>query len=184
MSEALTQFSIRSVLPPKFGYLWRIETGFVRALTWLEDGTTVVLGIWGTGEIVGKPLANSDIYQIECLSKVEATLVPIADLPDFSTLLLEHVNQLEALAQIRSYKRIDLMLLKFLNWLGQRFGKDVSQGRLIDLRLTHLDIAEALGTTRVTITRILNQFEQQGIIEYLPLKRIVLHEVDVWHYEI
>lgn len=181
--QATVQFSTRSLLPLKSEHLWRIESGFVRSLTWLEDGTTVVLGIWGAGEIVAKP-SRTDSCQIECITNVVATLIPIADLPNYADLLLEQNKQLETLMQIRSYKRMDTMLLKFLGWLADRFGQDMHQGRLIDLRLTHLDIAEAIGATRVTVTRILNQLEQQGMIKYLPLKRIVLHQKDLWHYEI
>ncbi|WP_084782834.1 helix-turn-helix domain-containing protein [Leptolyngbya sp. O-77] len=33
----------------------------------------------------------------------------------------------------------------------------------MNLRLTHQDIADALGTTRVTVTRLLSQFEQEMI---------------------
>lgn len=182
--QTTMQFAARSIVPPKFGHLWQIKSGFVRSLTWLEDGTTVVLGIWGTGETVGKPLSQSDACQIECMTKVEATVLPIASLEYYPAVLLEHVNQLEDLLQIRSYKRVDIMLLRFLSWLADRFGKETPQGRMIDLRLTHLDLAEAIGATRVTVTRILNQFEQQGVIKYLPLKRIVLCEEDLWHYDI
>lgn len=40
----------------------------------------------------------------------------------------------------------------------------VEQGQLIDLRLTHQEIAEVIGTTRVTVTRLLKQFEREAII--------------------
>lgn len=71
-------------------------------------------------------------------------------------------------------------------WVGllKKIGREVETGHLIDLRLTHQDIAEMLGTTRVTITRTLSQFEQQGLIHRPPLRRIVLKEDDLWHYEI
>lgn len=118
------------------------------------------------------------------MTKVEATAVPIADLPNYAELLLTQVHQLEGLMQIRSYKRVDTMLIKLLRWLAERFGKESPQGRVIDLRLTHLDMAEAIGTTRVTVTRVLGQLEQQGVLSCLPLKRIVLHQEDLWHYEI
>jgi len=68
------------------------------------------------------------------------------------------------------------MLLKLLAWLSTRFGQDVDTGRLIDLRLTYQDLSELLGATRVTVTRTLNQLEQQGLIERLPLQRIILRE--------
>lgn len=85
---------------------------------------------------------------------------------------------------VRGYKTVDIMLIKLLAWLSKRFGREVEQGRLIDMRLTHEDIADLLGSTRVTITRILKQLEEDGLIHRLRLHRIVLREEEVWHYEI
>jgi hypothetical protein len=56
---------------------------------------------------------------------------------------------------IRNFKRVETALLHLLLWLGKKFGREVQQGQLLDIRLTHQDLAELLGTTRVTITRIL-----------------------------
>jgi CRP-like cAMP-binding protein len=178
------QFSLRSQLPLKQNSLWKIESGAVRTLTWLEDGTMVTLGLWGPGEIVGKPLSRVEPYQIECLTKVEASPLLLDESHRVSDLLLAHVQQAEELMVIRSYRRVDVMLTKLLTWLARKFGRAVEAGNLIDLRLTHQDIAETLGTTRVTVTRVLGQLEEQGWIERLPLHRIVLKEEESWHYEI
>lgn len=175
-------FGLRSHLDSRFN-LWRIETGVVRSLTWLEDGTVVTLGIWGAGDVVGQALSSINPYQVECLTKVEAT--PLASelwQPD-TRLFFSHLQQMEELAVIRSQRRVDAMMIKLLNWLVKRFGREVTAGNLIDLKLTHQDIADLLGTTRVTVTRILGQFEEQGVIER-SLRRIVLRETDSWHYEI
>ncbi len=178
------QFAARSPLPLKSDSLWRIEAGVVRSLTWLEDGTIAALGLWGPGDLVGRGLSQVEPYQIECLTAVEATPVPLEDWPVLAPTLLAHVQQMEQWMVIRSYKKTDLMLVRLLSWLAKRFGRDVAAGKLIDLRLTHQDLAEMLGSTRVTITRTLTQLEQQGAIERLPLHRIVLREEDLWHYEI
>lgn len=85
---------------------------------------------------------------------------------------------------IRSHKRIDTMLLRLLSWLAKRFGRTVEHGQLIDLRLTHQDLSELLGSTRVTVTRTLSQLEQQKLIQRISLRRIVLSEDELWHYEI
>ncbi|MGL5033935.1 MAG: helix-turn-helix domain-containing protein, partial [Microcystaceae cyanobacterium] len=67
---------------------------------------------------------------------------------------------------------------------GKKFGKETPKGQLIDLRLTHQDIADILGTTRVTVTRSLTQLEKQGLIERNPLHRFIIREEELWHYEI
>lgn len=178
------KFSLRSHLPLKHNSVWKIETGTVRTLTWLEDGTTITTGLWGSGDFVGKALSTVDPYQMECLTAVEATLIALENNQVPSEWVLAHLQQAEALIVIRSYRRVDTMLIKLLGWLAKRFGRSVETGNLIDLRLTHQDLAELMGTTRVTVTRILGQFEDQGMIKRLSLHRILLKEYDLWHYEI
>lgn len=181
------KFAPRAVLPNKPGCLWKIEQGVVRTLSWLEDGTIVILGVWGPGDLVGEVLTHIEPYQIECVTEVKASLSSGDRWQynlDTTTALLNHIKQAEEFLLIRSHRRIDAMLIRLLAWLARKFGKEAEAGQLIDLRLTHQDIAEMLGTTRVTITRVLSQLEQQGLIRRLPLHRIVLKEEDLWHYEI
>lgn len=178
------QYARRSCLPQRRDTLWKIETGVVRTLTWLEDGSGVTLGLWGPGDLVGKPLTKLEPIQMECLTPVEATLVPIAELYQNPDCLLSYLQQAQYFLMIRSYKRVEEMLLKLLVWLADRFGHEVRQGRAIDLRITHQDLAEMLGTTRVTITRVLKQFEEQGMIQRLTPRQIVLKQEEFWCYEI
>jgi len=153
-------------------------------MTWHEDGTLVVLGVWGVGDIVGRALSKVEPYQIECLTKVEATILPVGELYPLTEVLLAHIEQAEELMVIRSYKTVEMMLMKLLSWLAKKFGREVETGHLIDLRLTHQDIADMLNSTRVTVTRVLINLEEQGLISRLSMHRIVLKEEEVWHYEI
>ncbi len=177
-------FKARSFLPLKHNSLLKIETGVVRIITWHEDGTLVTLGIWGPGDIVGQAFSKLEPYQIECLTKVEVTIVPLEGWFPFTDVMLAHIQQAEELMIIRSHKTVEVMLIKLLGWLVKKFGREVKSGHLIDLRLTHQDIADMLNSTRVTITRVLTQLEEQGLIHRLPLHRIVLKEEELWHYEI
>jgi CRP-like cAMP-binding protein len=176
-------FQPRSLLPSS-SELWMIQSGFARVLTRLDGGCNLTLGLWGPGDVVGKPLSNIQSYYIECLTSVRATAVAMDALTSPTEVVLEHLHQAEELMLIRSHKRIEIMLLKLLIWLASRFGQDANEGRLIDLRLTHQDLSELLGITRVTITRALIQLEQQGFIQRLSLQRIVLQQTECWHYEI
>ena len=49
--------------------------------------------------------------------------------------------------------------------LSYQFGKPVMGGTLFDLRLTHQDLADTIGSTRVSITRLLRRLEQNGKIK-------------------
>jgi CRP-like cAMP-binding protein len=180
-----SKFSRRSLLPLGANYLWKIESGVVRTLTWLEDGTTVTLGLWGVGDVVGRVLSTAEPYQIECLTPVEVTLLSLDKWYQVNEAIIRHSQQIQELLQIVHCRSVDASLLKLLAWLAKKFGHEVETGQLIELRLTHQEISETIGTTRVTVTRLLNDFEKQGIIQRLPRKFIVLQEKQpFWHYEI
>ncbi|MBE8966339.1 Crp/Fnr family transcriptional regulator [Nostocales cyanobacterium LEGE 12452] len=157
-------FTRREVIPPQNDVLWRIEYGAVRTLTWSEDGTFITLGYWGLGDLIGYPLSKVKPYQIECLTCVEVSIVPPHLWHQDINALLSHIQQAEDLLSIVHRKPISLRLWQFLVWLSEKFGRDVDKGKLIDLNVTHQDIAEVLNTTRVTVTRLLQQLEEEGTV--------------------
>jgi len=175
LGEQLPQqiFTRREVIPLQNDVLWRIEHGAVRTLTWSEDGTFITLGYWGLGDLIGYPLSRVKPYQIECLTGVEISIVPPHLWHQDINALLSHIQQAENLLSIVHRKPISLRLWQFLLWLSEKFGRDVEKGKLIDLNVTHQDIAEVLNTTRVTVTRLLQQFEEEGTV-FRHKRRIIL----------
>ncbi|MCU0552904.1 MAG: Crp/Fnr family transcriptional regulator [Leptolyngbya sp. Prado105] len=156
-------FQKQALLSLRSDVFWQIRSGFVRSLTWNDQGEVVTLGIWGAGDIVGQPLSRLDAYQIECLTPVKATALSYPAQCSLSA-MQAHLQQVEALLNIAHIKRIRDRLLELLTLLAHRFGQKIDQGYLIQARLTHQVIAELLGTTRVTVTRLFNELESQGII--------------------
>jgi CRP-like cAMP-binding protein len=154
-------FTRREIIPNRNDVLWKIERGAVRTLTWSEDGAFITLGYWGTGDVIGYPLSTVKPYQIECLTSVEVTLIPPHLWYQDVNALVKHIQQAEELLSIVHRKPIYLRLWQFLVWLSDKFGRDVAQGKLIDLNITHQEMSEVLNTTRVTVTRLLQQFEEE-----------------------
>lgn len=174
-SEQLVQklFTRREIIPPKNDVLWRIERGAVRTLTWSEDGTYITLGYWGPGDVIGYPLSRVKPYQIECLTSVEASIIPPHLWHQYINNLFSHIQHSEELLSIVHRKPIALRLWQFLVWLSEKFGRSVEQGDLIEIHITHQEIAEVLNTTRVTVTRLLQQFEtEEMLVRYK--RRIIL----------
>ncbi len=159
-------FKRRERLPLCEISLWEIEEGAVRTYTLTEDGTLISLGFWGVGDTVGQPLACVQPYEVECLTDVKVRALPFSECWQLNQMLLSHLRQTQVLLRIRSGK-IHQRLQQLLDWLAYKFGQESEQGRLIQLRLTHQDFADALGTTRVTITRLLSQLEQEGRIHWV-----------------
>ncbi len=157
-------FTRRERIPPRNDVLWRIERGAVRTLTWSEEGTFITLGYWGSGDLIGSPLSKVQPYQIECLTNVEVSIVPPHLWYQDVNALLSHIQQAEELLSIVHCKPMSLRLWQFLVWLSRKFGREVEQGQLIYLNATHQEMAEVLNTTRVTVTRLLQQFEEEGML--------------------
>jgi CRP-like cAMP-binding protein len=174
LTSALT-FKQGDILPPSVDNLWRIDTGFVRTLTWNDEGDLITLGVWGDGDIVGRPLSQIKPFQMECLTAVEVQALSLTQ-SNIQDAMYFQIRCMEEFLSIIGYKRAPLRLLKFLQWLASRFGRDVDQGRMLDLRLTHQLLADITGITRVTATRLLKQFEQEGRLTRLKKHRILLKE--------
>lgn len=166
LPSPLTQrlFSRRDLVPLRQDVLWRIDRGAVRTFTWSEQGTLITLGYWGTGDIVGQPLSRVKPYQIECLTSVEMTILTSELWYQALDAMLLHIQHAEELLSIVHRKPVSLRLWQFLVWLSHKFGRDVDRGRLIDLGVTHQEMAEVMNTTRVSVTRMLQQFEEQGML--------------------
>jgi CRP-like cAMP-binding protein len=182
-AEPLTQrlFSRRESIPPQTDVLWRIERGAVRTFTWSEEGTLISLGYWGPGDVVGHSLSRLNPYQIECLTSVEVSILLETLWCQALDAIVSHIQQAEELLSIVHRKPASVRLWQFLIWLGEKFGRDVEQGRLIELELTQQEMADAVNITRVTVTRLLQQFESEGMLRRHQRRLVLcrLHELQV-----
>jgi CRP-like cAMP-binding protein len=172
--EPSQTFQHRELIPVKVNQLWRLEQGMVRTLTWNMDGTIATLGIWGAGDIVGASLSAGTPYQIECLSDVQACPIPNTEGCCFRA-MYSYLCQMETLLAIAHVKRVSHRLMQLLSWLGQRFGDRTELGLSIDLPMTHQDLADAIGTSRVTVTRMLNSLQREGLLQFSHKRYTLLH---------
>jgi len=175
----LSQYTFKRYehFPPRASGLWSIRQGAVRSYTWSNAGAIVTLGYWGPGDVVGPLLSQATPYKIECLTAVEAVRLAESDWQGWAEAILVHARQIQELLQIVRSQSAYWSLQRLLGWLAGKFGQPVSSGRLIDLPLTHSQIAESIGTARVTTTRQLNRLEAEGAIGRQRQHRIVVCEV-------
>ncbi|MBL1208946.1 Crp/Fnr family transcriptional regulator [Geminocystis sp. GBBB08] len=163
----------RSFLPMGRDCYWQINSGVVRTYSWLDDGSIVVYGLWGEGDIISPLLAKSDL-QMECMTDVKVSSLSLDRLIEVNQALINQTKELQELINIKQYRPVNTALIKLLKWLSNKFGHRTHNGILIDLRLTHQQIAETLGTTRVTVTRLLTIFEHQGKIDRTSNGKIII----------
>lgn len=155
--------------------LWQVNSGLVRTITWSEEGEVVPLGLWSPGSVIGVPICQVAPCELQCLSAVELLRLPL-DYPLTVDVLLKHTAQINRLLQIMHCRQVQERLLQFVCWLAENFGQPTSHGRLITVRLTHQEIAETIGTSRVTITRFIKQLENDGLMRWSGRERFVSNQ--------
>ena len=160
----LYNFNQGNLFPILEDYLWLVKTGVVKTYTWNEEGVETTIGYWGNGDVVGQPLSAISPYAMKCLTKVTASQINLKNSNLLSEYIYNHIQQSEELLYIVRSDRVYNKLKKLLRWLANKFGQKVQTGVSIDFPLTHQELAEAISTTRVSITKLINQLEQEGFI--------------------
>ncbi|HST03659.1 MAG TPA: Crp/Fnr family transcriptional regulator [Chloroflexia bacterium] len=75
--------------------------------------------------------------------------------------VIEFQDRYRELATERVERRVARAMLRLANQVGRRS----ADGILIDVALTQQDLAEMTGTTRYTISRMLSEWEQRGLVK-------------------
>lgn len=166
-------FSRLDQIPGQPDVLWEIQRGIVKSQTWTEAGKVIILGYWGAGDVLGMPLIAIEPYEMFCMTPV---MVREIDKHHESVLpfLYQQVKTLQKLNWILRQACVAERIWNLLLWLFEKFGYTVQEGSLIDIRLTHQDLAELADTTRVTVTRVLKQFEAQRLLRRQNKRYVLL----------
>jgi CRP/FNR family transcriptional regulator, global nitrogen regulator len=124
-------------------------------------------------------------YHAVAFTPVELVSVPIEQMekalkenPELSMLLLRGLSlrilQTEMMIETLAHRDMGSRLVSFLLILCRDFGVPTTDGIMIDLKLSHQAIAEAIGSTRVTVTRLLGDLRQDKMIS-IHKKKITVH---------
>lgn len=157
-------FRRRETIEVKQGHLWEIEKGFAKTLSWDSEGCLITLGIWGPRDCLGLPLGEVRPFETICMTPVRAKLYQkVGDYPyEFVWNQAQQAQELLSLFRCRS---LPSRIYNILWWLSVRFGTKTASGRLTGIPLTHQELADLSGSTRVTVTRLLRQLEEEGKLE-------------------
>ena len=96
--------------------------------------------------------------------------------------LARRMRQTEALLAISGLKRVEDRLQQLLYLLQQELGESTKEGTRIKVRLTHQNLANAIATTRVTVTRLLGEFQRQGWLGFDSDRHIIITSVKFHSY--
>ncbi|MEP0752839.1 Crp/Fnr family transcriptional regulator [Trichocoleus sp. Lan] len=163
--------------------IWQIDRGLVQLSTLCPNGEEVLLGWAGTATFFGLWMTLLQAYQATALCDVYLRWFSVTEIeasPRLSQMILpqmgRRMRQAEALLAIVGQRRVEDRLQRLLLLLKKEIGQPVAGGTRLGARLTHQHIASAIGTTRVTITRLLSKLQQQGSISLDCDRHIILKD--------
>lgn len=161
--------------------VWVVCRGVVQLSTLYQSGDEALLGLAGPSMPFGLPLTLIDPYQAIALSDVDLMGLTIAEIDQSPTLAQEvgrhtvrRLRQTEAMLAMAGYRRVEDRLRQLLLLLQMEVGQPVAGGTRLSVRLTHQHLASAIGTTRVTVTRLLGQLRSEGRLVVDTNRHIIL----------
>jgi CRP-like cAMP-binding protein len=169
--------------------IYLLKTGHVRLFRVTEDGKEITLAILGPGDVFGE-LALFDETRRETFAEtLDKTHICSSSVSDFNR-LMSHRPELGAMVAreiARRRKEAETRIagtaygttagrIKFaLRHLADEHGAKLPDGSLrIELRLSHQDLANIVGTARETCTVELGKLQRQGLIRIDDEHRFVL----------
>ena len=171
-------------------HIYMIADGRVKIGHYLDDGKEVTSAILTTGEIFGElALAGEEKRKDFAQTMAATTICPLTidelkelmyDNKELSFKILKLIGlrlmKLERKLELLVFKDARTRVIEFLKDAASWKGKKVGDETMIPTKLTHKDIAALTGTSRQTVTTILNELKDQNLI-YFDRKKILIRDL-------
>lgn len=179
--RSLVHLSAGSTVPLLKRSVWMVIRGMVKLSAISMQGDELLLGLAGPNEPFGDPLTNVQAYEASTLVASDLLCLSCEDLaasPDLAIALLQGMaaryRQSEAMLALLGLRRIEERVRGFLELLANDYGQPCEEGLRLNVKLTHQELASALSTTRVTVTRVLGILREEGWLSIDGQRRLVI----------
>lgn len=144
-----------------------------------EVGQQVILGYLIPGRVFGiisilekvtYPVSAQAVGDCQALVWNQATMNRLMDAyPRIGLnalrIMAGQIREFQNTIRDLSTKRVEQRIARAVLRLARQSGRKIEDGVLIDLPLTRQDLAEMTGTTLYTVSRVLNEWETQGLVK-------------------
>ena len=158
--------------------LYIVNYGILKAVVPTSLGRNRIADLYGPGDVLGLAAMDGGLHAETVIAVHDACLTPIDPQQAMNDRRLRDYIITSMARQLRrSREMIDegelpvgARVTKAFLRLAQRFGQDadnqdgIQDGIKLPLALTHEDLADLTGSSRVTITRILGELRNEGAL--------------------
>ncbi len=155
-----------------------IASGRVKVCVSSAGGKELILATLGPGQFFGEMALLDDATRSASVVAQLPTVAYRLRRHDFERLVEQHPTIARKLlrelslrlrrsnAQMESLATLDVVgrLARYLIDLAKQHGQILGNGWVAVRRPTHQDIANSIGTSRETVTRLMNDLEQRGLV--------------------
>jgi CRP/FNR family cyclic AMP-dependent transcriptional regulator len=167
-------------------YMYVVLSGKVKVAKAGAAGKESILAIHRTGDFFGEMALLDGKTAPATVSAMEDAKIISLSGADFHKYLLHNQKVMLQIIQVLcarlrqvwqtqslSSSTADARIRMGVYQLAKRHGIRDAHGTIIDLKITHQELAEMVGTSRETVTRVLTKLRERGIIE-IDQRRITL----------
>jgi len=172
-------------------HIYMIVNGRVKVGHYLDNGDEVVSAILSTGELFGELALAGEEKRKDFAQTIETTTICPLTLGELRELMYQdkelsfkilkliglRIMKLERKLELLVFKDARTRIVEFLKDAAAWKGKKVGDETLIPTQLTHKDIAWLTGTSRQTVTTILNDMKEKNLINF-DRKRILIRDLE------
>ncbi len=169
-------------------FMYEILDGRIKVVQYTEDGKEIIIAIHNAGDSFGEISLIDGKTTTAAVLALEDSTVAIISKEVFYPLLYsnekvldnllkmlcsrirENIDNIKILNFSNASQRVKMSLIKLL----QEHGEETPEGILLDIRLTHQDIANLAGLARETVTRVIDLWQKNSDITVLKNRSILL----------
>jgi CRP-like cAMP-binding protein len=179
--RSLVHLSAGSPVPLLKKSVWLVVRGMVKLSAISLQGDELLLGLAGPNEPFGDPLTNVQVYEARTMVDSDLLCLSCEELaasPHLAMTVLQGMasryRQSESMLALLGLRRVEERVRGFLELLASDYGQPCAQGLRLTIKLTHQDLASALSTTRVTVTRVLGNLREEGWLQMDSQRHLVV----------
>ncbi len=168
-------------------YMYIVMAGKVKVTKSTSTGKETIIAIHQAGDFFGEMALLDGKTSPATVSAMEDCRIATIYQADFQRLIMTNEKVVRQIIQVLcsrlrqvwsqiqqlSHSSADDRIRAGLLQLSRKHGVQDARGIIIDLKITHQELAELVGTSRETVTRTLARLQRRGVLQ-LDQRRIIV----------